>query len=239
MTNELMNSDRWWPVVRGMAMMVVAVVLVSLPCSAYSVPWRIYAFREDEGSFYPLASPLASHVARLTGQPSSQPFNHPIIHPPTWHIAASAFADVTGDGTAEWVLLVWRPWRDWPIQRWSPAPSPIAGFHDAAGDSCHLILLDPHDGREIWAGSALPAPLLALAVEDVDGDGCDEVVTLEGDYATGREGPAAHVDVWRWNGFGFTLEWRSPPGVFYRLRLTDADNSGILDIAVRGADAVR
>jgi len=29
------------------------------------------------------------------------------------------------------------------------------------------------------------------------------------------------------------------PGVFHQLRLTDADNSGILDIAVRGADAVR
>jgi hypothetical protein len=131
------------------------------------------------------------------------------------------------------VLLVWRPWRDWPIQRWSSAPSPIADFHDAAGDSCHLILLDPRDGREIWAGSALPAPFLALAVGDVDGDGRNEVVTLEGDYATGREGPATHVDVWRWNGFGFALEFRSPPGTFRELRLTDADNSGILDIAVR------
>jgi len=41
------------------------------------------------------------------------------------------------------------------------------------------------------------------------------------------------VDVWYWNGFGFTLEWRSPPGLFHQLRLTDVDNSGILDIAVR------
>jgi hypothetical protein len=140
---------------------------------------------------------------------------------------------VTHDGLPEWVLLVWRPWRDWPIQRWISAPSPIAGFHDAAGDSCHLILLDPRDGREIWAGSALPAPLLALAVGDVDGDGLNEVATLEGDYATGREGPATRVDVWRWNGFGFTLQWRSSPGTFRELRLTDVHNSGILDIAVR------
>jgi hypothetical protein len=131
------------------------------------------------------------------------------------------------------VLLVWRPWRDWPIQEWSSAPSPIAGFHDASGDSCHLILLDPDGGREIWAGSALPVPLLALAVGDVDGDGRTEVVTLEGDYAAGRGAPATRVDVWRWNGFGFTLEWRSPPGAFHQFRLTDVDNDGILDVAVR------
>jgi len=153
--------------------------------------------------------------------------------PPAWHVTASALADVTGDGIPECVFLVWRPWRDWPIQRWSTIPSPIADFHDAAGDSCHLILLDPSDGREIWAGSALPAPLLALAIGDVDGDGWEEVVTLEGDYASGRHGPAARVDVWRWNGFGFTLVWRSPPGVFRQLRLTAAGNGGILHVAVR------
>ena len=105
------------------------------------------------------------------------------------------------------MLLVWRPWRDWPIQRWSAVPSPIAGFHDARGDSCHLILLDPRDGREIWAGSALPAPLSTLSVEDVDGDGRNEVRTLEGSYAGGE---STHMDVWCWNGFGFTLEQRSP-----------------------------
>ena len=131
------------------------------------------------------------------------------------------------------MLLVWRPWRDWPIQRWSPAPSPITGFHDAAGRSCHLILLDPQTGREIWAGSALPVPLLALVLGDVDGDRRNEVVTLEGSYAAGHNGPAGHIDIWRWNGFGFTLEWRSPPGVFHQLRLTDSDNDGILDMTFR------
>jgi hypothetical protein len=153
--------------------------------------------------------------------------------PSDWLVTASALADVSGDGTPEWVLLVWRPWRDWPTQRWSPVPSPIADFHDAAGNSCHLILLEPGSGREIWAGSALPVPLLALAVGDVDGDGDNEVVTLEGDYASGRAGPATRVDVWQWNGFGFTMEWRSTPGRFRQLCLTGRHNNGILDIAVR------
>jgi hypothetical protein len=147
--------------------------------------------------------------------------------PPDWHVDASTLADVTGDGAAEWVLLVWRPWRDWPIQQWSAVPSPIAGFHDAAGDSCHLILLDPQDGHEVWAGSALPVPLLALAVEDVDGDGDNEVLTIEGTYAEGRAGTGRYVSVWGWSGFGFRLEWRSPPGTYAPSCLADADRCGV------------
>ncbi len=188
--------------------------------------WQLYAFRE--GSFHFLTS-----SRRIPGPSATPQIFDQTITPPAWHVSASVLADVTGDGRAEWVLVVWRPWRDWPIQRWSSARSPIAGFHDEAGNSCHLILLDPGDGHEVWAGSALPAPSLAMAVGDVDGDERLEIVMLEGDYATGRQGPAGHIDVWRWNGFGFTLEWRSPPGTFRKLYLVDADNNGVLDIAAR------
>jgi hypothetical protein len=166
----------------------------------------------------------------VVGAPGSR--TSPPALSPNWHVTASVLADVTGDHAPEWVLLVWRPWQDWPIQRWSAFPSPIAGFHDAAGESCHLILLDPQEGHEIWAGSALPAPLLALAVEDVDGDGGNEVVTVEGSYASDRDGPGTHVDVWGWNGFGFTLEWRSPPGIFDPHCLADAGRCGISDVFV-------
>jgi hypothetical protein len=224
-----MTKGGWRMIARHAAIAVVVVLLVALPCSAPLPPWQVYA--SHDGSFtllVPSLPPVSSSPPPLVPLSPS-----PSLVPPSWHVTASVLADVTDDAALEWVLLVWRPWRDWPIQRWSSAPSPITDFHDAAGDSCHLILLDPHDGREIWAGSALPAPLLALAVGDVDGDGYNEVVTLEGDYATGRQGPATHVDVWRWNGFGFALKWRSSPGIFRELRLTDVDNSGILDIAVR------
>ncbi len=203
---------------------IVVAILTLLPRSARLAPWQVYVFQDGPFVLLPASSspPLLVPVSPC-----------PPLVPPTWHVTAAVLADVTDDGIPEWVLLVWRPWRDWPIQRWLPVSSPIAGFHDAAGDSCHLILLDPRDGREIWAGSALPAPLLALAVGDVDGDGRNEVVTLEGNYAIGRDGPATRVDVWRWNGFGFTLEYRSPPGTFRQLHLTDGNNDGILDVAVR------
>lgn len=148
-------------------------------------------------------------------------------------MTASALADVTGDGLAERIMVVWRRWSDWPIQQWTSAPSPIEGWHDAAGDSCHLIVLDARDGRQVWAGSALPTPLVGLEAGDVDGDRRNEVATLEGDYAAGRDGSAKHVDIWEWNGFGFTLEWRSPPGAMRQLCLTDVDGDSILEVAFR------
>ena len=233
-----MTNDKRQVVIRFLPGMAAIVIILLLPCSAPLTPWQVYAFHDGSFALLPSSSSLpASSSPSLLVSPSLPPpvSLSPCLPPipPTWHITASVLADVTDDGSPEWVLLVWRPWRDWPIQRWVSAPSPIAGFHDAAGDSCHLILLDPHGGREIWAGSALPAPLLALAVGDVDGDGRNEVLTLEGDYTTGRYGPATRVDVWRWNGFGFTLEWRSSPGAFRELRLTDGNNDATLDIAVR------
>ena len=210
----------------GWPTMAVLVSLAVLSCATPFSSWQIYAFRD--GAFVALSN--AHEAAALF---TLAPKNPPPATPADWRVTAATLADVTGDGESEWVLLVWRPWRDWPIQEWVSVPSPIAGFHDAAGDSCHMILLDPHDGREIWAGSALPAPLLALAVGDVDGDGLDEVVTLEGDYATGRDGTASHVDVWQWDEFGFSLEWRSPQGTFRQLGLTDIGDDNTFGIAVR------
>jgi len=217
--------------VRNAITLAVIGVLAVLPASAPSARWDVYTFRD--GTFHAIV-PTPSQAFSLVTPAQSLALSpgHPGLRP-DWHVTASALADVTGDDLAEWVLVVWRPWRDWPIQSWSPAPSPIAGFHDVAGNSCHLILLDPRDGRQVWAGSALPAPLISLAVGDVDRDGQNEVVALEGDYATARQGMASSVVVWQWNGFGFSLEWRSPPGRLRRLWLTNVQGDSILDIVAR------
>jgi hypothetical protein len=187
--------------------------------------------QEGERAGSPTSRPVQVSTYEGSAAPvATRPSASLPAHPPDWHVADGTLSDVTGDRVPEWVLLVWRPWRDWPIQRWSAATSPIAGFHDAAGESCHLILLDPRDGHEIWGGSALPVPFLALAVEDVDGDGGNEVVTVEGSYARGRDSPGTRVGVWRWNGFGFTLLWHSPPGTMDPHCLDDTDRCGMLDL---------
>ena len=208
-----------------LAISAMLLVLVS-PTASPQQPWKYIVF--EHGAFVWRDAVRETYGAI------------PSVDHRTWprlatsgDVAASVLADVTGGGTLDWILLVWRPWKDWPIQDWLPAPSPIAGFHDAAGDSCQLMLIDSGTGREIWVGSALPAPLLALAVGDVDGDGLNEVVTLEGDYDSGRGGRARRVDIWSWEGFGFSLEWRSAPVWVRELHLFGDPHGGILTIGVR------
>jgi len=163
--------------------------------------------------------------------------------PSSWDMRNAIYTDLTGDGKPEIVLLVWRPWRDWPIMRWSKTPSPIAGFHDMDGDSCHIILIDPHpyedtgatsassrSYREIWAGSALPVPLIQIAAGDIDGDDANELIALEGTYTNGRDGAGNRMAVWRWNGFGFTMQWRSEQAECTGLALEDVNGDGIADI---------
>ncbi|WP_083922433.1 hypothetical protein [Deinococcus aquatilis] len=128
--------------------------------------------------------------------------------PPTWDVRSGALADITGDGLPECVLALWRPWADWPIRRWSQAPTPIGANRDAAGDSAHIAVLRPLGGgayQPVWIGSALFRPVLALKV----GPG-GHLLTSEGTYAAGRGGPAVALSEWSWTGFGFRLERRTP-----------------------------
>jgi hypothetical protein len=203
---------------------VVALIAGSVAGASESATWSAYT--HQAGDFVPTSYETVGKA--ITPPPCS------LEHlPPSWHVFAALEVDLTRDGLAECALLVWRPWEDWPIMRWSDSESPIANNRDARGDSAHIILIDPASRRELWAGSALAVPIVAMAAGDVDGDGGFELVALEGDYATGRRGPATYVAVWRWNGFGFTLGWRSPPGRFVELLLSDVDDDGVLDILVR------
>lgn len=146
----------------------------------------------------------------------------PMKLPTTWDVRSQVYADVTGDGSPECVLALWRPWRDWPVQRWSAARSPITANRDARGDSAHVAVLKSLPGggyRQVWVGSALYRPVTALTVLP---DG--RLVTLEGTYAAGRFAPSVSLSEWTWTGFGFRLEGRAA----VRARQLGVDRTGQL-----------
>lgn len=122
-----------------------------------------------------------------------------------WQITEAQAGDLDRDGRQELVLLVWRPFKPWPVDSFLPHGGRIKDFHDHGGLSCHVILIgwDGHKYRELWAGSALKDPLRALSVTDLDGDGSDELIALEGAYDD--IAPAGHLTIWGWSGFGFSL----------------------------------
>ncbi len=127
--------------------------------------------------------------------------------PLTWQVKQGEVTDLNADGLPELTLLVWRSFRPWPVDRWLPNGGRISDFQTADGQSCHIIMIGwmPDGYREVWAGSAMAEPVTSFAVADFNGDGRQELATLEGSY-THPEAIISHIfKVWEWNGFGFTV----------------------------------
>ena len=141
--------------------------------------------------------------------------------PPEWSITQAALTDLNQDGQLEATLLVWREFRPWPVDAWLPHGGRIASFHDAQNQSCQIILIGYSRGayRELWAGSALADPIVSFAAADLDGDGVQELATLEGSYTTYKSGIAHTLKIWRWNFFGFNAV-SSIEGTFHQMALS-------------------
>lgn len=132
--------------------------------------------------------------------------------PEMWQIQQAQITDLNGDGFPEAALLVWRPFKPWPVDAWLPNGGRINNFHDSRGLSCHIILIGWYRNsfRERWAGSALAEPVNRFAVADLRGDGRQYLITLEGKYDDLPSAPSRNLKVWEWNGFGFTVVSKLP-----------------------------
>ena len=143
--------------------------------------------------------------------------------PAAWTVVQASITDLDHDSVPEATLLVWRAFRPWPVDRWLPYGGRIAGFQDAGGNSCQIILIGWRGNAygEVWAGSALAEPVRSFAVADLNGDNIPELVTLEGSYTDSRSAPARALKVWVWNGFGFSIV-STFEGTFYNMALVQA-----------------
>lgn len=145
--------------------------------------------------------------------------------PAGWQVKSALLADLDHDQQVEVSLLVWRAFQPFPIDRTLPSPGLIDHFHDQSGRSCHLIMIWWQRGsfRERWAGSALARPVQWLAAVDLQGDGGQELLTLEGEYDDPSGDHNGPLGLWEWNGFGFSRLARSE-SVFRRVQVYTAPN---------------
>jgi hypothetical protein len=129
--------------------------------------------------------------------------------PPEWEVADVALGDPNDDGRGELLLALWRP-DPAGYQRSQPY---IVGYRGGAY-------------KVLWGGRPLVYPLREVELGDVDGDGRQELVVLE------EQGETQTVAVWRWQGWSFSLVWRSPPGRYHTLVLVpQADGRASIRVA--------
>ena len=142
----------------------------------------------------------------------------------TWMVREAISADLNRDGKRELVMVVWRPFKPWPIDAFLPSGGRIKDFHDANGMSCHVILVgwDGAKYRELWAGSALVDPVRKIQAVDLDRDGYQELVALEGEYDSDNR--FGNLTVWDWNAFGFRLRDRLE-GKYFEYGIVEAQQN--------------
>ena len=134
--------------------------------------------------------------------------------PETWWVDDFALADANGDGSIDINMSLWKAgsfgttkpfWvreNDWSIRN-------------------HFFVFGFREGRlrPVWQSSKLDAPNREFLFDDVDGDGRQELVVVEGEYAGKDRSSGKYVAVWRWDEWGFFNEWRSEAGRYRNLTI--------------------
>lgn len=82
----------------------------------------------------------------------------------------------------------------------------------------------------VWQSSNLSFPNCEFLISDVNNDGNNELIVVEGNYLKNNTCDGNYVAIWKWNGWGFSNEWRSNTTNYSNLRLKD--NFGLQKIFI-------
>lgn len=132
-----------------------------------------------------------------------------------WWVEDFVLADSTNDGIVDINLSLWKSGS-------FGRSKPFWIKQDDPSIKNHLFIFDWKDGKmqSVWQSSNLDAPNCQILVDDMNNDGQNELIVVEGDYADAPDCQGKYMAVWKWGEWGFGNEWRSEEGEFEWLGIT-------------------
>jgi poly-gamma-glutamate synthesis protein (capsule biosynthesis protein) len=130
--------------------------------------------------------------------------------PPEWQVVDFALGDPNHDGRGE-ILIA--------LNKLDPA----------GALQSHPFIVGHRGGvyRLLWGGSAVAEKILEVEIGDLDGDMDDELLVIES-HSDGKRS----ISLWRWHGWGFSLEWRSSSSYYRSLRLFERDGQPYFSVDI-------
>ncbi|MDD4238809.1 MAG: CapA family protein [Desulfotomaculaceae bacterium] len=113
-----------------------------------------------------------------------------------WWVDDFFLGDADNDGVFDLNLLVWKSGS-------FGRHKPFWITRDDMSVKNHLFIFKRVEGcfKAVWQSSNLDRPNYEAALADLDGDGKNELLVTEGDYADPEKREAG---IWKWNGWGFS-----------------------------------
>ncbi len=115
--------------------------------------------------------------------------------PKTWLVDNFILGDANSDGIPDLSLSVWKSGSFGPCK-------PFWVAEDDPSVKNHLFIFNLANGaiKPMWQSSNLDRPICQMELIDLDGDGQNELLVVEGDY---DDPQARRMGVWEWNDWGF------------------------------------
>jgi len=143
--------------------------------------------------------------------------------PADWWIDDFVLADSTGDGAVNINLSVWKAGN-----YGNTKPFWVEENDQSIKNHFFVLSLGDERVKAVWQSSNLDRPNYEFLFSDIDGDGQQELVVLEGDYFDGQSQEGKYVAVWKWKEWGFYNEWRSPAGKYGNLAIERVNGNSFI-----------
>ncbi len=139
--------------------------------------------------------------------------------PREWWIDDFVLADSNNDGIVKINLSLWKAGNFGTSK-----PFWIEKNDMSIKNHFFVLSLINNEIKQIWCSSNLSQPNCEFKFSDIDKDGKNELIVIEGNYYSKPFCRGNYFAVWKWNGWGFSNEWRSVVGRYEGLEIEEANS---------------